>query len=177
MYQLRLTHVPENGTLQEDGLVLGPAEFALSGVFQPSSVELGFELQRRMERVYGKVWAQAQATLTCGRCLKDYQETIEADFQIMFVPRPTEVGQDGDPEDPELSVAFFDGENLPLGEEIRQELELRLPFAPLCRNDCKGLCAVCGQDLNQEDCGHHSAGASGAFSALNHLFHPKKEGA
>jgi len=177
MYQLRLTHVPENGTLEEEGLVLGAEQFGLSSAFQGTSVELGFELTRRMERVYGKVWAEAQALLTCGRCLKDYQERLSTEFPIMFVPRPETVGQDGDPEDPELSVAFFDGEDLPLGEEIRQELELRLPFAPLCRPDCKGLCTVCGQDRNDSDCGHHPAGTSGAFSALNDLFHPKKEGA
>ncbi|HXB96787.1 MAG TPA: DUF177 domain-containing protein [bacterium] len=177
MYRLRLTQVPDNGTLQEDGLVLGAPEFGLSGAFLGADVEFGFELQRRMERVYGQVWAAAQASLTCGRCLKDYQEKLSTEFPIMFVPRPETVGQDGDPEDPELSVAFFDGEDLPLGEEIRQELELRLPFAPLCRPDCKGLCTVCGQDRNDSDCGHHPAGTSGAFSALNDLFHPKKEGA
>jgi uncharacterized metal-binding protein YceD (DUF177 family) len=177
MYRLRLTHVPENGTLQEDGLVLGSSDLSLSVAFQASEVVLGFELQRRMERVYGRVWAQTQAQLTCGRCLKEYRERLSTEFPIMFAPRPESVGQDGDPEDPELSVAFFDGEDLPLGEEVRQELELCLPYTPLCRTDCQGLCAVCGQDRNFHDCGHHAAGTSGAFSALNDLFHPKKEGA
>ena len=52
----------------------------------------------------------------------------------------------------DLDVATYVDEQIDLEEALRAELLLALPIAPLCRDDCKGLCARCGKDLNEGPC-------------------------
>jgi uncharacterized protein len=47
----------------------------------------------------------------------------------------------------------LEGDLLDLADLVRDALILELPLAPLCRDDCKGLCVTCGADLNEADCG------------------------
>ena len=52
----------------------------------------------------------------------------------------------------DLNIAVFDGEGIELDDLVREELLLALPVNVLCREDCKGLCPQCGQDLNLGSC-------------------------
>ena len=175
MFTLRLTQIHENGTLNEQDRAFSLEELGLADPFQAPGVRASYELTRMMGKVFGKFRAKASAMQTCGKCLTQYSQALQADFTVTFEPRPAHAGADGDPDDPELTICFFDGEELPLGEELRQELETQLPFTPRCRKDCKGLCSVCGQDLNQADCGHGTQSGSGHFDALRDIFTKKKE--
>jgi len=46
---------------------------------------------------------------------------------------------------------------------------LEIPINPICKPDCKGLCSVCGEDLNARDCGHQSRSEESPFSVLKEL--------
>ena len=52
---------------------------------------------------------------------------------------------------------------------IREYALLEVPINPICKPDCKGLCPVCGEDLNQVDCGHKDIARESPFSALKDL--------
>jgi uncharacterized protein len=54
----------------------------------------------------------------------------------------------------EVDAEAFDGKTIDLDPIVREQVLLALPVSVLCREDCKGLCSVCGQDLNESDCGH-----------------------
>lgn len=158
MYTVRLTRVPENGSAMEEDVRLGLADVALGPPFDAGGVTLSWELTRMMGKVYGKVRAASGLTLSCGRCLKDFDSRVQADFAVLFEPRARKErgAQSGGvvdlDDDAGPSVVFFDGEELPLGEEVRQELELAVPFSSLCRPNCAGLCKRCGADLNAGPC-------------------------
>ena len=69
-----------------------------------------------------------------------------------------------------------DGESYPLGHHTvdleplaREALTLDLPLAPLCAEDCRGLCPTCGADLNQGDCGCPPAAVDTRWGALDAL--------
>jgi uncharacterized protein len=159
VYTVRLTRVPEDGAAKETDVRLSLDDLALGAPFDAAGVRLSWELTRMMGKVYGKVRAGSGLTLTCSRCLKDFASSVETDFAVLFEPRPrvergaqdrggvVDLDDDAGP-----SVVFFDGEELPLGEEVRQELELAVPFHSLCRERCAGLCARCGADLNEGAC-------------------------
>lgn len=169
MYTLNLNRVPENGALKENDLELSLAELELGPPFLAPGVRGHMELQRMFGKVYGRIHAEALAELDCGRCLKPFKADIRADFAIQFEPRDGVRDDGADEDDAGPSMAFYDGDILPVGEEIRQELELQIPFAPQCKKDCKGLCPRCGQDLNLGDCGCPRNEEGGAFAALNDL--------
>jgi len=63
----------------------------------------------------------------------------------------------------------FRGEEIDLTEGIQEQLVLGLPMRPLCREDCKGLCAACGADLNVDECNCRQQHPASPFAALRHL--------
>jgi uncharacterized protein len=85
----------------------------------------------------------------CVRCLTDAGATMHIDAR--------EVDQPGGGED--LSSPYLEGEELDLRAWARDALALALPAKIVCREDCRGLCPVCGEDLNEAapDHGHESA--------------------
>ncbi len=91
---------------------------------------------------------------TCSRCLAPLEETIHIGFEEEF--RATVDPRSGRPafEDPSGDAFTIDEDNmLDLTEAVRQYREASADMQPLCRPDCRGLCPVCGQDLNAGDCG------------------------
>jgi DUF177 domain-containing protein len=94
----------------------------------------------------------------CRRCLRPVEGLLKVDVQELFESTPR------------------DGESYPLGHDrvdleplARESLILDLPLVPLCREDCRGLCATCGADLNEGDCGCLPAAADVRWAALDVL--------
>jgi uncharacterized protein len=103
--------------------------------------------------------AQVSGTLTttvetpCARCLKPVLIPIKAEFFERFVTAVswrTEEQHELASEDLNLSV--FDGQTIDLDELVREEIDLATPVQAFCREDCKGLCPVCGVDWNLKAC-------------------------
>jgi uncharacterized protein len=63
----------------------------------------------------------------------------------------------------------YDGEQLDLEPIAREALLLDLPIAPLCQDDCAGLCPDCGANRNEGDCGHQSGPTDARWSGLDAL--------
>ena len=114
--------------------------------------------------IWGRVFrkgeeVQANATLTtavetpCGRCLKPVVVPIRADFTERFV---TAVSWHGEEQHElaaeDLNLSIFDGEAIDLDGLVREEILLATPGQVYCREDCQGLCAVCGVDRNVTAC-------------------------
>jgi uncharacterized protein len=91
--------------------------------------------------------------IACDRCLEPTVVALEADFSLLY--RPAALSPDRAEvllEDSEAEVGFYEGEGLELGDVLREEILLLLPMQRVCREDCKGICPVCGQNRNQADC-------------------------
>jgi uncharacterized protein len=91
-------------------------------------------------------------SLPCSRCLAETSIAIEGDMRYLFTLRNT---GDGDAPDGDLDVVEVDGfqAGLDMSPYVWETLILNLPEGALCKEDCKGLCPVCGGDRNARDCG------------------------
>lgn len=108
--------------------------------------------------------------VACSRCVNQVKLVIDEKLRVTFVPRH-EMPDDGETPDPkhapkdasdgdegpevaedDLDVFPFDGERIDLEPLFREQFVLAIPYAPLCREDCKGLCQQCGIDLNTASC-------------------------
>ena len=100
-------------------------------------------------------------SLECGRCLKTFDGPLHWDMTELYAFNEKSLSDSGliVPEDAQIDLA-------PL---IRDYALLEIPIRPLCKPDCKGLCPVCGQDLNVRDCGHRPHNDDSPFSALRTL--------
>jgi uncharacterized protein len=99
----------------------------------------------------------AQLELQCGRCLEPYALPLAQELDLFYLPRaagqPQEQEEDVELDDRDVVVGYYDGDRLDLGEAMREQIVLALPLSRLCREDCRGRCVTCGQDLNQGACG------------------------
>ena len=71
----------------------------------------------------------------------------------------------------ESSAAIVDG-TVDMAGPATDELALAIPLAPLCRSDCRGLCPICGTDLNTDPCDGHADDSDSPFASLKDLFDP-----
>ena len=69
----------------------------------------------------------------------------------------------------DMDVYSYQGEEVDLEPLLREQVILAVPFAPLCREDCKGLCPVCGIDLNTGTCTCDRTPIDPRWSALRNL--------
>jgi uncharacterized protein len=112
--------------------------------------------------------------LTCGRCLREFVSPLESEFALTYTRElPVSPGTD-QPEEREIGAAeigiiTFRGEEIDLTEGIQEQVILALPLRPLCSETCKGLCARCGADLNEEDCKCSQPAADSPFAALGRI--------
>lgn len=100
----------------------------------------------------------------CRRCLKPVGGRIEAHVREMYRPRPP-----GEPPDQDEETYPLAGELLDLRPLVRDAVLLELPIAPLCREDCAGLCPTCGADLNEGPCSCPPDGGDARWAVLDAL--------
>jgi uncharacterized protein len=115
---------------------------------------------------------QADPQFECSRCLREFPYHIDTELNIDLAPA-TVLGTAPDHElaRSELDMEFYQGEEIEPLDVVKEQLLISVPMVPVHRPDCKGLCPVCGTDLNEADCGcqRERAGEFGAFSALKDL--------
>lgn len=88
---------------------------------------------------------EGRVTAQCARCLRDISATVAPTLCELFVSPGHEVPEDED-------VYEVRGTEIDVEPALRDALNLALPLNPLCRDDCKGICATCGADLNDGAC-------------------------
>jgi uncharacterized protein len=91
---------------------------------------------------------RANTKVTCGRCLENFDLLIQTDIEEVY----------NFPDYPLSENETIIPENglLDLEELIGDSLLLEIPINPICKEDCKGLCIECGQNLNLASCNHGS---------------------
>jgi uncharacterized protein len=116
----------------------------LIGVPTGSEIDLDLRLESVMEGVLVSGTAAVQLAGECGRCLEPVTETLTVDLQELFA-YPDSTTDDTTDED---ETARMEGDFLDLEPTLRDAVVLALPLTPLCREDCAGLCADCGERLD-----------------------------
>jgi uncharacterized protein len=166
--------------IRDTGLTLNEpvSEKLLASALEEHGHETGFHpvgptnLEVSFKRVSGGVLLNGKLTpkLTapCKRCVTDVQFEVPITFSLNLIPESqvkaaADVGEGEDDEAAEESGSFdleaadqevFNGKTIDLDPIVREQVLLALPMNVVCREDCKGLCAVCGEDRNTKDCGH-----------------------
>ncbi|HXG94831.1 MAG TPA: DUF177 domain-containing protein [Blastocatellia bacterium] len=100
-------------------------------------------------RLVGDVAAKVQ--FDCDRCLAPLTMPVRQSFDLVYVP-PLGAGDEKELADDDLSMGFYQGEEIDVDDIVREQIELALPMARLCSENCEGLCSECGANLNEGKC-------------------------
>jgi uncharacterized protein len=109
-----------------------------------------------------------EGELECSRCLTAYPFHEDETFSLVLYPRRP-VGEEKELAREELDVLFYDEPVVPLAPIAEERLQMALPMKPLCRPDCRGLCAGCGKDLNLGPCACEREDVDPRWEALRAL--------
>ena len=131
------------------------------GVPPGSPVALDLRLESVIEGVLVTGTATVQVRGECVRCLTEISDTLEIDVQELFVHPESEATEE---EASRLEDDLVDLEPL-----LRDGVVLDLPFQPLCREDCQGLCVECGANLNDDPEHSHETAVDPRWEKLRRL--------
>ncbi len=105
---------------------------------------------------------EVDAEFTCDRCGEVFEDKITFELEEWFIKESDETN--GDPD-----TIVLEGDMVDLGEIVYRNLFMNLPMKVLCKEDCKGLCAKCGANLNHGECGCDKREVNPAFADLDKL--------
>jgi uncharacterized protein len=133
-------YTPEQFGKEQDFLVVEPISLAFD-IFK----------DKQQFRLVGRV--QTRLELTCGRCLEPYTLPVDQIFDLRYQPHAQNTGEgEREIEEDDLTTAFYENDEVDLGQLMREQFYLALPMKPLCSVACRGLCPVCGTNLNRDMC-------------------------
>ena len=133
-----------------------PEEVADEGdayrVVTPS--ELAFEIHKDKDRFRLVGTVAAELELPCSRCLEPFRLPIASSFDVRYLPASAaSAAVEREVDDEDLETSYYRNDEIDLNELLREQFYLALPMKPLCAEDCRGLCAQCGTNLNAGTCG------------------------
>lgn len=146
--------------------------FELTEVIEPQQFggrQISFELPLTVTGLFvfdGKAFSVEGKVRTalrsvCARCAESFSETLKFSFSERYVK--------GAEQEPDSEIYAYEGDAICLDQAVMDNLFLHLPLTSVCREDCKGLCPVCGTNRNIEPCSCEEVRPHSAFSALNDI--------
>jgi uncharacterized protein len=97
----------------------------------------------------------------CVRCLAEFSQPLEIDFTELYAFSPDSVTESG--------LLMPENGKIDLAPVVREEMLLAIPLSPLCKPECKGLCPICGENLNETTCTHEDEDLDPRLNALKSL--------
>jgi len=175
---VKIEEINEDGLVLDEAV----SERILSDALSQQGHDTGFRTDRpapfkaSFRKISGGVLLKGDLsphlTAPCKRCLRDVPMDLPIHFTLNLVPEPKvtleDAGLEGEAaEDPksqkrdsggsfamgDADREYFDGRTIDLDPIVREQVLLALPVSVVCKDDCKGLCPRCGQDLNEAECG------------------------
>ena len=154
--------------------------------FQPGEIDFSSEDMRQSSPLHaagtaellantdGEVRIRGSLTVTleseCDRCLGRADFPLDASFDLFYRPSQSlDAADEVAIDEGEAQMGFYEGAGMELEDVLREQVVLLLPMQRVCREDCKGICPVCGQNRNQVECHCHQEPADDRWAGLKNL--------
>ena len=132
----------ENLLIEEEGFFLEETDYNV-------------HFSREGSKIKAKGNIRTMVSIPCANCLEPFDFEIDSRFDIILFPAEL-VEADGitnnslEPED--MEYIFFEENRIDLAKILMEQVNLVIPYKPVCSPDCSGLCPSCGANLNYESC-------------------------
>jgi uncharacterized protein len=151
--RIELEKLGKNGANFAHDYKLDEMSLDQEGVRLPKPPSLKGRIDRNGRHVQVKGVITAEAEVDCARCLKPINVPVDAEFDVRYVAA-TDYATLETPElnVEDLNVSVFQDDAIDFDDLAREQILLALPSRLLCRQDCRGLCPVCGINKNVQAC-------------------------
>jgi len=157
----------------EESLAFAPAEVGCDPACELSPVAVRGRLSEAEPDLWLDLEVGFRVTQPCDRCGRAAPADVRSRTRLLVVRRPAGARREGAGEvelsEDELGVLEVSGGELDSAPLVVEQVLLELPQRPLCRDDCRGLCPICGGDRNEGECDCEREAADPRWSALAEL--------
>lgn len=130
-------------------------------------LRISFTVAREYDHIRAAGRVETTVRLNCSRCLAEYDAQIDSSFTVFYTKAS------GSPLDEEVELAeedliskSYSGEEIDFAPEVSEQVIMEIPFKPLCKENCLGLCSKCGINLNDTACDCDRGAGGFKFGAL-----------
>lgn len=183
--KIEIQHIPRHGLSMEHRMQADDFKI-LKLLIDKGEVEftdtIGIKLSimplKDLIQVDGSV--QTRVRIACSRCAESYDAQLRRQFSLSYSRKILQDLHRDETEGIELTaqqigLILYQGDEIDLRDALAEQVVLALPYKPLCRQDCKGLCQNCGANLNRQVCQCKSNSPGGPFEVLKGLKFPSRE--
>jgi len=153
--KIDLTNIPSEGKrtdlrLTPDWWRPDPDEDRIVGLENPLSARI--KIYPAGKKIVVEGFLSTRLLLRCDRCLEPYSWDLSTDFRIYLSMSPFKGELEVELSEDDLDIDFIDGNFLDPDQIIKEQIILNVPMKTLCTTECKGLCPICGCNLNMKRC-------------------------
>lgn len=159
--------IRQEAHLEQDTIRVAGKDYRLSEL-EPALFEIT-NLGKKQVQVKGS--AKIKTVVPCDRCLEDVEQIFDLSFEREIDMKLNEEER----RQSEEEYNFMDGTCLDTDVLVHNELLVNWPIRVLCREDCKGLCSICGANLNHGECGCDREVLDPRMAAFQDIFSKFKE--
>ncbi len=136
-------------------LTPGELDFRRHGIGQVQSLKWSGFIERQGGEIRFSGVVTTELALDCVRCLDPVREKVRREFDLFFRQRESLIYDEDaeiELEESDTQTSFMTGTELRLGEIMQEQVLLAIPMKPMCGSECRGLCPICGSNLNKDKC-------------------------
>ena len=134
MMKIHVNQIPEEGRRGHATYDPAALDMDREDIRLPRPFEVDAFITKAAQELVVSADIRCPLHCSCARCLEGFDSAVETKALFSYAVQPTDV--------------------VDITDDVRQEIMLAYPIVPLCRPDCRGLCKVCGQNLNLTSCSH-----------------------
>ncbi|MBF0607222.1 MAG: DUF177 domain-containing protein [Magnetococcales bacterium] len=151
--------------IKEEGLVVElKAEISPDDVQVHGPVCGSLLIHRAGDGVSISGTARLEMTLTCSRCLTEFDDNLDIDINLTYMPLQDEATEDDDLQVTDMDIGFYTNDELDIHQIVTEQILLNIPMKIVCQEQCLGLCPTCGLNLNDGPCRCNNGVAAAAHN-------------
>jgi len=175
MFEIIISEIPREGEKREFKNIKIDFEDNYYDIIKANVDFCSFFIYKSGDDIKIKGKIKGSYSLVCSRCLEIFEKDFSQDVSVTFKPfyETQREGEEIELTLKEMKVNLYKGDRISILDLIKEEIYILVPLKPLCREDCKGLCPICGKNRNKEECDCQKEEFSSKFAILKTLL---KEG-
>lgn len=149
---VNVNKISDKGYALDDTLDIDNALLLEEGSSFLEHVEFQLFFKRQDRRIQAQGRIKTVIALDCVRCLEPFHLKINSRFDIILFPKEMIDGRSTALEDEDLEYIFYENDQIDVEKILVEQVNLFIPFQPVCKPECKGICPSCGANLNRGAC-------------------------
>ncbi len=129
------------------------------------NVQVDCRMDKSQHQIVLNCEAVVNSKMVCDRCNSEFNTKLYANFQLSYIFSKNPVVS----EDYNVKYISADQDKIDISKDVYEYTELSIPMKKLCSDECKGLCSVCGINMNQGKCDCHLEKTNDIWEPLKKL--------